>query len=199
MLNYTEVNSQSGEFAASTNMTAVEVPKAEAIGVVAAITVTTPSAGAFTAAATNICTKATHGMQTGLKVRVSTTDTLPSPLLAATDYFVIRLSANTFSLAETLVLAQAGTAIDITDTGTGTHTITPTAIAGGTFKLQGSQDNSTFFDLKDSAGAAITVNVTATANLYLEKTMPVLRYVRAVFTLTAGQISVVQTSVVKGY
>jgi hypothetical protein len=44
-------------------------------------------------------------------------------LALATDYYVIRLSDTTFSLATSYTNAVAGTAIDITSTGTGTHTI----------------------------------------------------------------------------
>ena len=60
---------------------------------------------------------------TGTKVQVSTTDTLPTGLSASTDYFVIRASATTIQLATSLANAQAGTNIDITGTGAGTHTL----------------------------------------------------------------------------
>ncbi len=43
-----------------------------------------------------------------------------------TDYWVIRLDADTFSLATTKVLAEAGTAVDITDAGTGITTLVST-------------------------------------------------------------------------
>lgn len=61
---------------------------------------------------------------TGTRVRLTTTTTLPAPLAIATDYYVIRLTDSTFYLATTYANAVAGTAIDITTTGTGTHTIT---------------------------------------------------------------------------
>lgn len=77
----------------------------------------------FTAATTDICTAAAHGFKTGDKVRVSSATTLPAGLSAATTYFVIYLTADTFSLATTDANAQAGTAINISDTGTGAHSI----------------------------------------------------------------------------
>lgn len=43
-----------------------------------------------------------------------------------TDYFIIRLSANTFSVATTKALALAGTAVTISGAGTGVHTLQPT-------------------------------------------------------------------------
>lgn len=60
---------------------------------------------------------------TGTRVRVSTTTTLPAPLAAATDYYLTRLSDSTFELSTSYANLVAGTYIDFTTTGTGTHTI----------------------------------------------------------------------------
>jgi hypothetical protein len=43
-----------------------------------------------------------------------------------TDYFIINLTANTFSVATTKALAIAGTVVSITDTGTGVHRLITT-------------------------------------------------------------------------
>jgi hypothetical protein len=56
-------------------------------------------------------------------VQVSSTTTLPAGLSAATNYFVIKVTDLTCKLATSYANAVAGTAIDITDAGTGTHTI----------------------------------------------------------------------------
>lgn len=83
----------------------------------------------FTAdAGTDICTYTSttsipSNILTGTRVRLTTTTTLPAGLSLATDYYVIRLSDTTFSLATSYVNAVAGTDIDITDAGTGTHTV----------------------------------------------------------------------------
>ena len=61
---------------------------------------------------------------TGEKVRLFSTGTLPAPLAAATDYWVVRVDATHIRLAATLASAYAGTYIGITDAGTGTHTVT---------------------------------------------------------------------------
>lgn len=64
--------------------------------------------------------------QTGDKVNCLTTTTLPSPLATSTDYYVIvyqRKNTMRIKLAYTYADALAGTAINLTDTGTGTHTI----------------------------------------------------------------------------
>ncbi len=150
------------------------------------ITVETPAAGTFTAATTDICTKAAHDYLLGLKVRLTTSNTLPAGLALATDYFVIPIDANTFYLASSLANAQAAIKIDITSTGTGTHTITPTALAGGTVKLQASASGvaSTYVDIPGSEET-----LTASTIFARNVTNPHYSYLRVYYTLTAGQIS----------
>lgn len=77
----------------------------------------------FTAATSDVCTAAGHGYSTGDRVRVSSATTLPAGLAANTTYYVIKIDADTFKLATTDANATAGTAVNITDTGTGAHTI----------------------------------------------------------------------------
>jgi hypothetical protein len=57
------------------------------------------------------------------RVQTSTTTTLPGGLAAATDYYVIKVTDTTIKLATSYANAVAGTAINITDAGTGTHTL----------------------------------------------------------------------------
>jgi len=84
----------------------------------------------FTAdAGTDVCTYTSttsipSNILTGTRVRLTTTTTLPAGLATATDYYVIKDSDSTFKLATSYADAIAGTQIDITTTGTGTHTIT---------------------------------------------------------------------------
>lgn len=61
---------------------------------------------------------------TGTRIRLTTTTTLPGGLATATDYYYIRVTDSTGRLASTYANAIAGTAINITDAGTGTHTAT---------------------------------------------------------------------------
>src|SRR3990167_730698 len=79
---------------------------------------------AFTAVAgTDVCTATgTILTITGTPVKFSTTDTLPAGLSTNTLYYLIYQSTTTFKVASTLANALSGTAIDITDTCTGTHT-----------------------------------------------------------------------------
>jgi hypothetical protein len=72
-------------------------------------------------AGTNVFTATAHGMIAGYIVRLGGT-TPPAPLLAATDYYVVTVTANTFQLAAT----AGGTAIDITTAGTAVTVIPQT-------------------------------------------------------------------------
>jgi hypothetical protein len=90
-------------------------------------------------------------------VRVSTTTTLPSPLAAATTYYIIRgdtTSTKRYQLATTAANAYAGTAIDITTSGTGTHTATwhdyAMFKANGMFVTEGGQKEAILDDLAAS-------------------------------------------------
>lgn len=78
----------------------------------------------FTAdAGTDLLTFA-NDWKTFTKVQFTTTTTLPAGLALATDYWLIRVSATTATVASSYANAVAGTFIDITDAGTGTHTLT---------------------------------------------------------------------------
>lgn len=65
-----------------------------------------------------------HGMETGDgPFQFTTGTTLPAGISLTTDYWAIKVSANEFEIATSLANALAGTQVDITDDGTGTHTI----------------------------------------------------------------------------
>ncbi len=75
-------------------------------------------------AGTDKLTVVAHGMETADgPVRFTTTDTLPAGIALATDYWIIKSDADDFQIATTEALAIAGTQVDITDGGTGTHTL----------------------------------------------------------------------------
>lgn len=78
----------------------------------------------FTAdAGTDVLTHSNINLKPYTRVQVSTTTTLPGGLSAATNYYVIQTSDTTCQLATSYANAVAGTAINITDAGTGVHTI----------------------------------------------------------------------------
>lgn len=78
----------------------------------------------FTAdAGTDLLTVAYDWYETGLAVQVATTGTLPTPLVASTTYYAIRISTTTLKLASSAANAVAGVAINLTTNGSGTLTI----------------------------------------------------------------------------
>lgn len=70
-------------------------------------------------AATNIFTCSAHGLINGQRITVASTVALPAPLAIGTHYYVINRTTDTFKLS----LSKNGAEIDITDTGTGTHSL----------------------------------------------------------------------------
>ncbi len=65
-----------------------------------------------------------HGLVTGQKVQLTNPGTPPTGLAVATDYWIVRASANTFQFATSAFNALNGTVITMSGQGTGTNTIT---------------------------------------------------------------------------
>jgi len=86
---------------------------------------TATSTHTFTGAADDLLTAANHGLTTGQTIVFSTTAAdLPDPLVVGTTYYVIGVSVDTYKVATSLADAIAGTAVNIADAGSGTHTAT---------------------------------------------------------------------------
>jgi hypothetical protein len=76
---------------------------------------------------TNTLTLATgHGLYNGQLVTLTTTTTLPAGLTANTLYYIVARAAGAVSFA----LTPGGSAVTISDAGTGTHKIVPFTVAG---------------------------------------------------------------------
>lgn len=142
--------------------------------------------------ATNNWESVAHGLSEGLKVRLTTSDTLPDPLLVATDYFVIVVDEDNFQLAATLADAQAGTPITLVDSGVGDQTVIPTALAGGSIVFQQANNKDYPVDIGSPT------NVTADGSVQVSADRPTYRFVRAKIALTAGHISADLYWLVKG-
>jgi hypothetical protein len=75
-------------------------------------------------------TVSSHGLSTAMgPVMVSSSNTLPAPLSAATNYWVIRTSSSAIKLATSAANASAGTAVNITSVGTNGATLTLTGVS----------------------------------------------------------------------
>jgi len=143
----------------------------------------TPAAKAFSPADLTVLgtviAEAAHGFVTGLKVQVTTADTLPTGITALTDYYVIVLTAGTYSLASSYANALAGTPIVVTDQGVGVQTVTPVAL-DATVKLEKSIDRAAFFDV-----AAATV-IAADGKVIGKEVDIGYRWVRSTVVVTSG-------------
>lgn len=137
--------------------------------------------------ANNTVTDTAHGLVTGDKIALTTGGVLPAGL-SATNYFIIRVDANTYKFATTLVNAQAGTAVDITAAaGGGTHTVTPAALSGS-IKLQMSYDGTNWADVPSS-----TIAISATGSTLQNYRDYNSLELRSVYTHTAGRIDISAT------
>ena len=123
-----------------------------------------------------------YGFTTGSKVQISTATTLPSPIAAVTDYYVIDRGGDAFGLSLTLAGALAGNYMPITADGAGDHTVTSVALAGGSVKTQRSNDNVNWTDQETGQ------NITATGTIWFSiSTPPSYRFMRYAFAATAGR------------
>jgi len=92
---------------------------------------------AAVSAANDTITKAGHGLVTGDTVLLTTTTTLPAGLSLGTAYYVIVVDASTIKLASSRANAFAGTVVDITGIGVGTHTVTSNVFGDVNLLLSG--------------------------------------------------------------
>lgn len=105
----------------STGDVANMAPKSENDGGAGSITISVGTAGSNgdISVANNTVTETTHGWVTGDRVYITGSD-LPAGLTTGTEYYIIKVDANIYKLATTLANAVAGTAVDLTDFGSGT-------------------------------------------------------------------------------
>lgn len=87
---------------------------------IVALPKTSIATATFTAATTDIITAASHGLTAGTRITVASSGTPPAGLAVSTNYYLRDVTASTFKVS----LTPNGSAVDITDTGTGTHTLT---------------------------------------------------------------------------
>lgn len=169
------------------------VPKNAAEGAAGSITATENVAGVNSAVdvTANTITKTGHGLSTGhvVQLTISGGGTLPDPFLAVTDYYVIRMSADTFKLAATRADADAGTALDIIDQGTAAKTVTATVQANsGSVTLEYCAD----VELNEASVwrtlAAIDIDNTSSPNQY-RLTSNYYHHVRCTSALPSGFLS----------
>jgi len=115
----------------------------------------------FTAdAASNLCTasssvEANNRVFSGAAVYFTTTGTLPAGLSTGTVYYLYYVSATTFKVCTSYknsVGTAAGTVIDITDAGSGTHTMNQIAIGDIKWIINDPRGSATYRYMLDSNG-----------------------------------------------
>ncbi len=132
----------------------------------------------------NEITIPSHGYTTGFKIQLTTTGTLPAPLATGTDYFVIVVDDDTIQLATTLVLALAGTAIDLTNEGSNgaVNTVTGVALAGAAVQFYASNDATNWTSIQTAT------TITVDGSVFLSVPNVAYRYFKAIKSLTSGQV-----------
>jgi hypothetical protein len=146
---------------------------------------TTPGVATVINLVSNAITIASHGFASGRKMALTIgSGSLPAGL-SASDYYAYVVDANSIKLCTSYANALAGTAVDITDYGTSgqTCTLTPAAITGVTFKLQGSNSaaGTDWFDLTGQS-----VSISASGNVYFADAVAAYKRLRGVLTMTDG-------------
>ncbi len=183
----------SATFAATSNGPAMSLESIFGFSVQAQWVITTATAAVLASATdinatTETFTKVAHGFYTGLKVAATTSSALPTGL-TTTNYYVIRVTADTFKLATTQANALLGTNLLISDTGTGNQTFTPAAIGTCTVKLQATNDDAENANVTPLwTDLANPQTLTVTGNYLWDVADSFYSYVRVSATTDAGQV-----------
>jgi hypothetical protein len=98
-----------------------------------------------------------------------------------TDYFLIRVDADKVKVATSYANAIAGTGVNLTANGSGTHTFTPATLSSSA-QVKGSIDGSNWFAI----GSAITVTADGITSGLISGNA--YQYMRVDITQTAGQV-----------
>lgn len=133
----------------------------------------------------NTMTIPAHPYVTGTKVALTTAGVLPTGL-SATNYWVIKVDADTIQLAADLADAVAGDEVNFTTEGSGVHTLTAATSTSNVYKLQSSNDSSNWTDV---SGKTVTI-ATSSGTAQWDIDRPMYRYLKLLYTPSAGQVAV---------
>jgi len=179
--------------ALSGNSSPVTTSDVDTIDLTVAIADVTPADFTATAAGIDVTentfTKTAHGLTTGLKITAITSDgALPTGVSGATVYYVISSDANHFKIATSQANALAGTAVDITNAGSGTDSFDVAATLAGSVKLQKNVAAiGSAADWVDISGSS--TNFSAAGNLNWELHSVGFGDLRYVVTVTSGAVT----------
>lgn len=128
---------------------------------------------------TDVITSAGHGLNDGDQIRVFSTTTLPDPLAINTTYFVRDKTTDTFKVAAT----SGGTAINIADTGTGTHSFQRKL--GEALKFSGKAGCK---EIVDSADSDLFITFIEVSEKYLEASVESRDVGQVLNLITIGEL-----------
>ena len=112
---------------------------------IAAGTTSSTSTITATAGSTDTINWVAHGLSNGTVIQFTTTASdLPDPLAILTDYFVINKTDDAFQVST----ASGGTAVNLTDTGSGTHTAFTVVQNVGRMEVTGNSDETHEFNYR---------------------------------------------------
>lgn len=117
----------------------------------------------FTAATTDVCTAASHGFSDRDAFVVDSSGTLPEGLSASTVYYVRVLDENTFTL-HTGSSLKPENMVDITSTGSGTHSLYAVSEVAITFNPEVAGDQS-YLPLAQRIRAVVTTGADDTVDI----------------------------------
>lgn len=196
MLNLIDKEIQSADvFVQANNLAGVEITGVDRFSISPVIASTVGVAKSFASTAVDTTadtiTIVAHGFLTGEVGQFTTDDTLPTGLSLSTDYYVIKVDADTIKVASSLNNANSGTPVNITAQGSGNDTFTPVALATCSVKLQKSNNNSDWSDETAITGQdVVTVTITTTGQIWLEKTCPKAKFYRLAYAIAKGKLTV---------
>jgi len=167
---------------------------AQGFAIVASATADSISNETFTSSdvALSVITIAAHGYKLGLKVRFTTTGTLPSGLSLATDYFLTDLTENSLLVSTSYANALAGNYVTLADGGSGTHTISIQTSTPVNIMLEGTIDNEIWVNINNSAKEL------SSEPYLLEHEIAFFHKLRVLLVVDGGQYSVNAKIMIKG-
>lgn len=148
--------------------------------------VTTPGVNSDVDLTENTATITAHGYATGLKLQLTTDDTLPTGLSTSTDYYIIVVDDDNVKFASSQANALAGTAVDISGIGGGTHTVEVEGTLAGTIKLQKNNQPKGATAVWEDITTPASQNITAAGSYNFTMANFSAREVRALIAITEG-------------
>lgn len=146
----------------------------------------------FNSVSLNSFSVTSHGYETGLKVRFTTSGSLPTGLSLLTDYYLIKISADTLMVASSQVNALNGEFLTISG-GSGTHTISVQSFSGAYLLLEASLDGEKWIELQDSYR-----KITSKTQM-IEHETAFYHYVNVKIIIDSGQYNFYSKIMLKGF